>query len=250
MGRPNFVITDPEMIKQITIKDFDSFMNHDKFFDESVDKLFGKSLFQMFDERWRNMRNSLSPIFTSAKMKMMFGILTECAQEFIEHFDKNSSKISVDAKDKFSRYTVNGISTAALGFQSDCIKNEDSSIFKMALDLGSSSFATNMKLLLATVNKPLYKLFGFQIFPAKYYSFFQKAIVDVMDDRDAKGTFRPDVVQLLLQMKKGQLDKNEKSDDKDLENFSANVEYDVGGSNSKVKWDKEDFMAQGLNIQS
>jgi cytochrome P450 family 9 len=246
MGRPNFVVTDPEIIKQITIKDFDSFVNHDKFFDESIDKLFGKSLFQTFDERWRSMRNSLSPIFTSAKMKMMFGILTDCAQEFIEHFDKKSSeKIVVDVKDMFSRYTVNGISTAALGFQGDCIKNENSSIYNLATEIVKPSFATNMKILLANISKPLYRLLGLQTAPKYFSDFFEKSIVDVMDERDAKGIFRPDVVQLLLQMKKGQLER-EKNDDKDEANFAANIEYDVGGNNRKVKWDKEDFMAQGL----
>jgi cytochrome P450 family 9 len=247
MGRPNFAITDPEIIKKITIKDFDSFVNHDKFFDESIDKLFGKSLFQMFDERWRSMRNSLSPIFTSAKMKMMFGILTDCAQEFINHFDKKSGgdKIIVDVKDKFSRYTVNGISTAALGFKGDCIKNKDSYIYSLAEGIVTPSFVTNMKFLLAMICKPLYQLLRLQTTPKHYLDFFENSIVDVMNERDAKGIFRPDVVQLLLQMKKGQLEK-EKLDEKDEANFAANIEYDVGGNNTKVKWDKEDFMAQGL----
>jgi cytochrome P450 family 9 len=240
-------VKDAELLKKITIKDFDSFVNHDKFFDESVDKMFGKSLFQMFDERWRSMRHSLSPIFTSSKMKMMFGILSECAEEFIENIDNvNGDKIIVDVKEKFSRYTLNGITTAALGFKGDCIKNKDSFIYNMAMDIAKPSTKTNLKILLAIICKPLYVFFGLQVFPEKYKKFFESSIVDVMNERDEKGTFRPDVVQLLLQMKKGQLDNREKSDDKDLANFSANVEYDVGGSKTKLIWDKEDFMAQGL----
>jgi cytochrome P450 family 9 len=247
MYQPNFVITDAEVIKQITIKDFDSFVNHDTFIDESIDKLFGKSLFQMVDERWKNMRSSLSPIFTSAKMKMMFGILTECAQEFVDHFDKKpkTDKIIVDVKDKFSRYTINGISTAALGFKSDCLENDESFVYKLAMGLSTPDFSRGMKALLASICKPLYKLFGLQLFSKTDYDFFKRTIVDVMDERDANGSFRPDVVQLLLQMKKGQLDKNERSNDKDLTNFAANAEYDVGSS-SKVMFDKEDFMAQGF----
>lgn len=114
----NFVIKDIEIVKKVTIEDFDSFINRDKFLDESVDKIIGKSLNHMFDEKWRSMRHSLSPLFTSAKMKMMFGILTECAQEFIEHLENKSSsgRLVVDVRDKFSRYTIDGIATAALGF--------------------------------------------------------------------------------------------------------------------------------------
>jgi cytochrome P450 family 9 len=239
------VVNDPSIIKQITVKDFDSFVNHDNLLDESVDKLGGKNLIQLLDERWRTMRNSLSPIFTSAKMKMMFGILTDCAQEFIEHFDeKPSDKIIVDVKDMFSRYTVNGISTAALGFQGDCIKNENSYIYKMAHELAHPKITIVLKVLLAMTCKPLYRLFRFQLVSQKHRNFFERTIIDVMNERDANGTFRPDIVQLMLQMRKGTL-KREENDDKDEANFAANIEYDVGGNNTKIKWDKEDFMAQG-----
>ena len=42
MSTPSYIITDVEAIKQITIKDFDSFVNHDKSVNEDIDKLSGK----------------------------------------------------------------------------------------------------------------------------------------------------------------------------------------------------------------
>ena len=69
------MIRDPEIVKQITIKDFDFFVNHDRNFNEEIDKLMAKMLVLMVDDEWRNMRNILSPIFTSSKMKMMFGFV-------------------------------------------------------------------------------------------------------------------------------------------------------------------------------
>jgi cytochrome P450 family 9 len=62
---PSYVITDPELIKQITIKKFDHFVNHNSKVNENVDKIFGKNMVFLLDQKWRDMRATLSPIFTS-----------------------------------------------------------------------------------------------------------------------------------------------------------------------------------------
>lgn len=247
---PNFVVKDVELIKQITIKDFDSFVNHDKTFDVHVDKVFGRSLFSLFDGEWRTMRNTLSPIFTSSKMKMMFGMVSECAHDFINHFEKKvgSGKIVIEADDVFARYTVDGIWTAALGFKGDCIENQDSSLYKLARRLVNFDFATNIKILLAAIAKPLYVLFGFQLLREDERDFFKKVVIDAMNEREAKNISRPDIIQLLLQTRKGQLGSRDNNDNEnDLANFSANIEYDVAAKDQKVKkWTDHDFMAQGF----
>lgn len=44
---PIILIRDPEIIKMITVKDFDHFVNHREFFSEDIEPLFGGSLFMM-----------------------------------------------------------------------------------------------------------------------------------------------------------------------------------------------------------
>lgn len=241
-----FIAKDIELIKQITIKDFDSFVNHDKTFDEHIDKVFGRSLFSMFDEKWRVMRNTLSPLFTSSKMKMMFEMVSECANDFVNHFERKAKegKIVIDAADTFARYTVDGISTAALGFKGDCIENEKSSLFKMAISLANPSIVSNMKIFLAILCRPLYIFLGIQFTPKETRDFFKRVIVDVMHEREANNIFRPDIIQLLMQAKKGKIEARDKDDGKDLKNFSANIEYDVGAK-KMIEWTDDDFIAQG-----
>lgn len=250
-GTPNYVVTDTELIKQITIKDFDHFVNHDKSFNEDIDKLTGKMLFTLTDEKWRNMRNILSPIFTSSKMKMMFGILSESANEFIEVFEEKSrdGKLIVDCQNAYSRYTVDGISTAVLGFKGDCIKNEDSKLFKLATNLNNFTKWQNAKLILFLLWRWIYVKLGLQLTTKEVYDFFYNSIIKVMREREAKGIFRPDVIQLLVQAKKGQLQQQqtEEINESELTNFSANIEYDVGAKNKKItNWEDEHYMAQGF----
>jgi cytochrome P450 family 9 len=70
-----------------------------------------------------------------------------------------------------------------------------------------------------------------------------------MNERDRKNISRPDVIQLLLQAKKGQLQSTAKENEineKELSNFSENIEYDLGGSKSKSQFDDFDWIAQGF----
>lgn len=39
---PQYLVRDPEIIKQIAVKDFDHFEDHSSFADEKIDKIWGK----------------------------------------------------------------------------------------------------------------------------------------------------------------------------------------------------------------
>lgn len=56
MRTPQYVARDPEAIKQIGVKNFDHFEDHQSFTDDSIDKLWGNNLFFLKGEKWRNMR--------------------------------------------------------------------------------------------------------------------------------------------------------------------------------------------------
>ncbi|CAG9811407.1 unnamed protein product [Chironomus riparius] len=248
-----FMIRDPKLVKQITIKDFDHFVNRDSNLNPDMDKLIGRVIFSLADDEWRNMRHTLSPMFTSSKMKMMFGIISECTDDFIQHYEekvKNSDKLIIDCKDSYTRFTVDGICSAVLGIKSDCVKNEDSEIFKfskLVLDFG---FWFIFKFFLHMLARRIYVFFGFQFIRKEVSDFFYNAIVKVMKEREQNGIFRPDVIQLLMQAKKGQLkvqDKENEVNDAELSNFSANIEYDVNAKNKKMThWTDEHYMAQGF----
>lgn len=54
-----------DFVRQIAIKDFDHFEDHVAFIEPELDSLFGKSLF-MSENKWRDMRSTLSPAFTGS----------------------------------------------------------------------------------------------------------------------------------------------------------------------------------------
>jgi cytochrome P450 family 9 len=46
------MIRDPELVKMVTVKDFDHFVNHIEFFPEHIEPVFGGSLVQMKGKRY------------------------------------------------------------------------------------------------------------------------------------------------------------------------------------------------------
>lgn len=48
---PIIMVRDPELIKNLTVKDFDHFMDHRQFFPEDIEPLFGGSVLMMQGEK-------------------------------------------------------------------------------------------------------------------------------------------------------------------------------------------------------
>lgn len=227
-----YMITDAELIKRITIKDFDHFANHDQSFDD-IDRVFSKSLFSLHNQQWREMRTILSPIFTSSKMKMMFGLLSNHVTDFMTHF-KRMAESDIDVYDIFSRFTADGISTAALGFEGDCVKNEKSEIFKIVKQslADFTNFKSILKFLLVSISPKLYRASGFQLVNKNVIDFLRHVTIDTMTERERDNISRPDVIQLLLEVRKGKgqlksKEKEEEINDEELQNFSAHKEFNV-----------------------
>jgi len=104
--KPVYIIRDPEIIKQITVKDFDHFVNHRGNIDEHIDPIFGRFLIVMKDQRWKDMRSTLSPAFTGSKMRHMFSLVADCAHETIKYLLKetNEKPLEIEMKDLFTRF--------------------------------------------------------------------------------------------------------------------------------------------------
>uniref|UniRef100_A0A6G1S686 Cytochrome P450 3A24 n=1 Tax=Aceria tosichella TaxID=561515 RepID=A0A6G1S686_9ACAR len=118
--RPVFVVNDPEVFRQICIKDFDAMPNHEaSAFLNDYQKEF---IFLLQDDKWKRTRALQSPTFTSGKIKRMFKLLDICADDlvmcFSEHLQdakqqqQQLTKTIVNLKDIYSLFTMDAITSA------------------------------------------------------------------------------------------------------------------------------------------
>ena len=108
---PRFFVRDPDLIKDIMVKDFSTFHDRGVYMNEEIEPL-SAHLFSLTGMKWRNLRVKLTPTFTSGKMKMMFQRLVECGQElqtFLEKVDEKGDVIEI--KDVLARFSTDIISS-------------------------------------------------------------------------------------------------------------------------------------------
>lgn len=209
--RPLFFIRDPEMIKQLAIKDFDSFVDHRMVLDDSVDNIFGKSLIALRGEKWRHMRATLSPSFTGSKMRQMFELITDCADTMTNALRSkivnDGLELHVEMKELFSKYTMDVIASTAFGIKVNSFENENNEFLTNGKKLmNQTGIFQAIKLTLTFLVPRLMKFLKIEILDKNVMNFFEKMVTETMDVRQANNIIRPDMIHMLMQSRKSSLD--------------------------------------------
>ncbi|XP_043666188.1 cytochrome P450 9e2-like [Vespula pensylvanica] len=196
---PVIVLRDPEIINSIGIKNFDNFCDHTSFVAEN-EPLMAKNLFQLRGDTWREMRKILSPTFTSSKMKMMFGLVQECAENFVNHIAMRSEKgWTTEMKDIFTNYTNDVVATTAFGIGIDSIKDPNNDFITLTKTVLNFDSIVSTKLLLGRNFPWLFKTLNIKLFGEKTRIFFRNVIIDSIKTREEKGIIRPDMIQMMME---------------------------------------------------
>ncbi|XP_011298249.1 cytochrome P450 9e2 [Fopius arisanus] len=197
---PLLVIRDPELIKIISIKHFDHFSYHKRYFDPDRDPFFGANLSALNGDKWRDMRTLLSPTFTSSKMKAMFKLMSACAKNFSDYIAKETSEKPViyNTKDAFTRYTTDVIATCAFGVEVDSMKHPDNEFYVLGKKAGVLKGFVKFKMLLQMVVPIVMKILGIHLLDRKIEKFFTDLVRNTIQTRDREGIVRPDMIQLLM----------------------------------------------------
>ncbi|KAF5296444.1 hypothetical protein FQR65_LT01431 [Abscondita terminalis] len=200
----SLIIKDVDLIKKITIKDFDHFANHKSISPGEV--LWEKNLFSLKDEKWKNMRNILSPSFTSSKMKMMFNLVADCADQFVNYFEEkmqNSSCVSVEMKDASTRFANDVIASTAFGITCDSLTHPNNEFYMMGRKITPQVGFWKTVQLIIIFNLPiLAKICGLRYLSKTASKYFFKVIQKTLRDRERKKIVRYDMIHLMMEARK------------------------------------------------
>ncbi|NP_001351990.1 cytochrome P450 9e2-like [Amyelois transitella] len=210
---PIIMIRDPEIIKNITVKDFDHFVNHKVFFQEEAEPLFGGSLIQMKGEKWRDMRTTLSPAFTASKMRLMIPFMFEACKNIIDDLkERVKTDDETDVEDLMRRYTNDVIASAGFGLQVNSVKERDNEFFIMGRDIFVFNTFQKIIFFFSTQIPWLFKALNIKVFPQKTMNFFRNLVRTTIESRNTNKVYRPDMIQLLMEASKGKLTSTDADD--------------------------------------
>ncbi|XP_060535577.1 uncharacterized protein LOC132707671 [Cylas formicarius] len=200
--RPVLVPLDLQVIKAITIKDFDHFGDRGFYANTEADPLSGH-LVSLDGLKWKSLRIKLTPTFTSGKMKTMFGTILECASTLNEVLSKHAEdKNSVDIKNVLERFTMDVIGYCAFGIDCNSLKKETPEFVKYAKRAFNNSFWDNFKVMLSQVLPyKIARLIRLKITNDQVEKFFLNIVKDTVEYRERNKVARKDFLHMLLQLK-------------------------------------------------
>ncbi|EDX06197.1 GD10575 [Drosophila simulans] len=121
-------IMDLELIRDIMIRDFSSFADRGLFHNVRDDPLTGNLLF-LDGPEWRWLRQNLTQVFTSGKMKFMFPNMVEVGEKLTQACRLQVGEI--EAKDLCARFTTDVIGSCAFGLECNSLQDPESEFRRM-----------------------------------------------------------------------------------------------------------------------
>lgn len=122
--------TNLDLIKSLMTKDFNIFTNRGNYFNE-IDEPLSAHLINIEDEQWHQLRQKLSPTFTSSKLKLMVSIISDIADKLVATIHKEAGQVEV--KDVAARFATDVIASVAFGIESNSLQDKSSHFYQIGL---------------------------------------------------------------------------------------------------------------------
>lgn len=225
-ANPVLMIADPELLKDILVKDFHVFPEfRDLRFGDPITE---RMMFAQRGEKWKEMRSIISPTFSSGKMKMMFTLINDCGKMLANNL-KESMKDNkeVDVAKFFEAYVIDVIARCAFGIKVDSNNDPNNAFVKAARNAFTS---VSWRVTLATLFPGLAKFIRLSVFDTESSLFFKNIIEDVIKERkkqEQKHNIK-DLLQLLIEAE-GENDRGEKKKLTSDEVVSQCIMFFIGG---------------------
>ncbi|XP_026324881.1 probable cytochrome P450 9f2 [Hyposmocoma kahamanoa] len=249
--KPLLQVRDIELIKKIGIEDFEHFIDHNSFVPEEYDPLFGRNLFSLKDQEWKDMRSTVSPAFTGSKIKMMLPLIMEVGNQMIFSLKKKikeseQDSLEIDVKDLTTRCTNDVIASCAFGLKVNSYMDKDNQFYTMGKTVSNFTLRQLLMFFMLSSFPKLAGIFKLTLFPESVQNFYRTLVMETMQNRELQKIVRPDMIHLLMEARKGKLTHDEESSqDKDA-GFAAVEESSFGMRQVNRVWSDDDLIAQAI----
>nr|ALX81391.1 cytochrome P450 [Liposcelis entomophila] len=217
MNKPGLLIKNPEIIKNVLVKDFNVFMHRNFDISHNLDPIARGNTFFNNTARWRGLRANLSPMFTSSRIKFMFSLMSEVADDLKKKISKECDKEGVtDVLELNAQYTTDIISSVVMGFKSNCLTDPNSvyrKVGKKALELTAPRAFQFVTMFLTP---PIANLLRYRSMPPETANMMGETFETMVKHRKENNVQRNDLIEHLNQLREK---KNDGDPAKTLEPF-------------------------------
>lgn len=180
-------------------------------------------------EKWKRLREKLTPTFTSGKIKTMVPTIVEVAERLKISLTKTIEiNPEPEIKDILARFTTDIIGSCAFGIECNSLEDPEARFLEMGLKVFQQPRNSFIKQIICVTYPNFGRKMGIKLVRDDVSEFFMKVVRDVVEYREKNNIKRNDFMDLLLQLKnEGRLNDDNKNDKKmeklTLEEIAAQV---------------------------
>uniref|UniRef100_A0AB39A350 Cytochrome P450 3A8 n=1 Tax=Hyalomma asiaticum TaxID=266040 RepID=A0AB39A350_HYAAI len=227
-GKPTLLVGEPELVKQVLVKDFPLLCNRRQlqFFDPILDNMMSITPV----ERWRKIRPSASPAFTTGKLRRMNELIQACAEITTEHL-KNAAqqRKDIDVKQFYGHYALDVIARCAFGTKLDSHTDATNEFVTKARKAFSGG--VTLPLLMLFLFPGLMKALKVKAFNAEIFQYFKEVSVNIIQKRKEKHCRQEDFLQLMMDAQEGALQEAPESttgkESSEIFNLDSEIKNDI-----------------------
>lgn len=200
---PTLILQDPELIKLITIKDF-YYFNSREVADHTHKEVTTQNLFFSYGDSWKAVRQHMTSLFSSVKMRNMFPLIEKCSYSFEDYLNRETgSSDVVDVRSLMTRFTMACICSCVFGTDVDTLGEncKDNPFIRIGHVIFQHSYIRGFLTVSRAIWPTIFYGLGLKSFPDEMSNFFKTFVTSVLEAREYKQTSRNDFVDLILNLK-------------------------------------------------
>ena len=249
-GKPVLMVNDAELAKNIKVKDFNHFVDSQT---EDVvsklrrggalDSLFNQNITTAKGDEWKDVRSSLSPIFTSGKMKLMLKFVVDVSGRLFNEMEKQVDQGEFELKELTGRFSLDALASCAFGLDFDSFGGSTSNAF---VEHAADVFQQDIWTLVAALKfipgvSNIFEAFNINVQKPKSVKFFKEIVTRTLKQRSESGQRRNDMIDMMLDIM------NEK-DKEEVEGETDQYHQDMRFSHQKRRRLTENDIVSNLII--
>uniref|UniRef100_A0A023F744 Putative cytochrome n=1 Tax=Triatoma infestans TaxID=30076 RepID=A0A023F744_TRIIF len=194
--KPSLFVNDINLIEKILIKHFAHFTDLGFPSDDERNPL-DSNLVTMTGKRWKAVRNGLSPIFTTRKLKMIFESMAGCGKQLMQQIDKGPTQ-DVELKEFLECFILDATGSCAFGIDVGNLSNPNSEFHRISKQLLQLDILFLIKIIILLNFPNLAKLLNLTFRKPYIAKYFSAIIKDTMKHRRDNGFIRNDWLQFMM----------------------------------------------------
>ena len=172
-------------------------------------------------DKWKDIRSTFSPIFTSGKMKAMMRFIDKVSDSLVQHMDKNTTlSDGFELKDSMGKFSLDTLASCAFGVDGQSFEDKESVFVNNASRIFQNSKMDQFKIFGAMLIPGMAKMMrvlGMNTFKPKETMFFANIVRKTIQQRKASKERKDDLIDLMLDAMEGLKDESQEENEDQYE---------------------------------